>query len=204
MNGQPLIEEFRVMDRTSEEMLKILLECNGRKEAHVNFSDDIFPPYVQMSVGLELEKLTQYGMIGGLMLFDNGGMLELLPPALSYFEDKEAALERRAKREEEREKNIVNYGNMIYGNVTGSTLTVDNSIHQIERAIEEHGGKDKEELYDILEEVKELISNIEVSRTIPKQKKLFERISDHLEKHGWFYGAVVQLLGTAAFKIIGG
>ena len=121
VNGQPLIEEFRVMDRTSEEMLKILLECNGRKEAHVNFSDDIFPPYVQMSVGLELEKLTQYGMIGGLMLFDNGGMLELLPPALSYFEDKEAALERRAKREEEREKNIENYGKMIYGNVTGST-----------------------------------------------------------------------------------
>ena len=204
VNGQPLVEGFRIMDSTSEEMLKCLLECGGRQESHVNFSDDMFPPYVQMSVGLELEKLTQYGMIGGLMLFNNGGMLDLLPPSLSYFEDKEAALERQAKREEESGKYIVNYGNMVFGNVSGSTLTVDNSIHQIEQAIEEHGGEDKEELYDLLEEVKELISNIEVSRTIPKQKKLFERISDHLEKHGWFYGAVVQLLGTAAFNMIGG
>ena len=86
----------------------------------------------------------------------------------------------------------------MFGDVSGSTLTVDNSIHKIEQAIEENGGTDKEDLYEILNDVKELIENIQTSRTIPKQKKLFERISDHMEKHGWFYGAVVQLLGTAA------
>jgi uncharacterized protein YozE (UPF0346 family) len=58
-------------------------------------------------------------------------------------------------------------------------------------------------LYEILNDVKELIENIQTSRTIPKQKKLFERISDHMEKHGWFYGAVVQLLGTAAINLLG-
>ena len=67
VNGQPLVEGFRIMDKTAEEVLKSLLECNGRKDYHVNFSDDIFPSYVQMSVGLELEKLQQYGMIGGLL-----------------------------------------------------------------------------------------------------------------------------------------
>lgn len=72
VNGQPLVEGFRIMDKTAEEVLKSLLECNGRKDYHVNFSDDIFPSYVQMSVGLELEKLQQYGMIGGLLSFDNG------------------------------------------------------------------------------------------------------------------------------------
>ena len=71
VNGQPLVEGFRIMDSTSEEMLKCLLECGGRQESHVNFSDDMFPPYDQMSVGLELVKLTQYGMIGCLMLFNN-------------------------------------------------------------------------------------------------------------------------------------
>ena len=91
----------------------------------------------------------------------------------------------------------------MFGNVSDSMLTVDNSIHKIEQAIEENGGTDKEELYKILNDVKELIENIQTSRTIPKQKKLFARISDHMEKHGWFYGAIVQLLGTAAINLLG-
>lgn len=113
VNGQPLIEGFRIMDKTAEEILKCLLECSDRKDAHVNFFDDIFPSYIQMSVGLELEKLTQYGMIGGLLSFDNGGMLDLLPPAFSYFEDKQAALDKQGRREKERQQSIINYGNLV-------------------------------------------------------------------------------------------
>lgn len=203
-NGQPLVEGFRIMDKTSEEILRCLLECDSRRDSHVNFSDDIFPSYVQMSIGVELEKLIQYGMIGGLLSFGNGGMLDLLPPAFSYFEDKQAALDRQDKREKERQQSIINYGNLVFGNVSGSTLTVDNSIHQIEQAIDEKGGEDKKELHELLDEVKELIENIQSSRAIPKQKKLFEKISNHMEKHGWFYGAVVQLLGTTALGLIGG
>jgi len=202
VNGQPLIEGFRIMDKTAEEMLKCLLECSGRKDSRVNFSNDIFPSYVQMSVGLELEKLIQYGMIGGLWAFENGGVLDLLPSAFSYFEDKQAALDRQDKREKERQQSIINYGNLVFGNVSGSTLTVDNSIHQIEQAIDEKGGEDKEKLHELLDEVKELIENIQSSRAIPKQKKLFEKISNHMEKHGWFYGAVVQLLGTATLGML--
>ena len=204
VNGQPWIEGFRIMDKTAEEMLKCLLECSDRKDAHVNFSDVIFPSYVQMSIGVELEKLIQYVMIGGLLSFGNGGMLDLLPPAFSYFEDKQTALDRKDKHEKERQQSIINYGNLVFGNVSGSTLTVDNSIHQIEQAIDEKGGEDKQELHELLDEVKELIENIQSSRAIPKQKKLFEKISNHMEKHGWFYGAVVQLLGTAALGLIGG
>lgn len=122
----------------------------------------------------------------------------------SYFEDKQTALDRKDKHEKERQQSIINYGNLVFGNVSGSTLTVDNSIHQIEQAIDEKGGEDKQELHELLDEVKELIENIQSSRAIPKQKKLFEKISNHMEKHGWFYGAVVQLLGTAALGLIGG
>lgn len=96
-----------------------------------------------------------------------------------------------------------NYGNQIFGNVSDSTLSVDNSVDKIERAIDERGGEDKEELHELLDEVKELIENIEVSRSIPKQKRLYQKISDHMEKHGWFYGAVVQLLGTVAMNLLG-
>lgn len=204
ISGQPLVEGFRIMDATAEEVLKSLLNCERSEGNRIAFSDDIFPVYIQMSVGLELEKLVQYGMIGSLLTYDNGGWLNLLPPALTYFEDKEQALKRQ---EENRKKmdigNITNYGNLVFGNVSGSTLTVDNSIHEIEHMIDEHGGEDAEELHELLEEVKELVDNMQSSRSIPKQKKLFQRISGHLEKHGWFYGAVVQLLGTAALNMLG-
>lgn len=92
---------------------------------------------------------------------------------------------------------------MVFGNVTGSTLSVDNSIHKLERDIEKFGGDDKEELQELLDEVKELIENIESSRTIPKQKKLHQRLNDHIVRHGWFYGAVIQLLGTAVMNRLG-
>lgn len=205
VNGQPLIEGFRIMDATAEEMIKCLLNSKGRNETHVNYTCEDFPPYVGSSGSIEIEKLIQYGMIGNLINWDNGGMLDLLPPALSYFENKEKALALQKKHEEESKmQNITNYGNLIFGNVSGSTLTVDNSIHQIERDIDEKGGEDKEELHELLDEVKELIENMETSRSIPKQKKLYQRISDHMEKHGWFYGAVIQLLGTAALTLVGG
>lgn len=31
-----------------------------------------------------------------------------------------------------------------------------------------------------------------------------ERISKHLEKHGWFYGTIIGLLGQALLTILGG
>lgn len=204
VNGQPIICGVRIMDATAEKMLKCLIEHKKEDSSRVIFQDDLFPNYVHMSLGTELEKLLQYGMIGGLISYDNGGWCDLLPPALTYFENKEKALH---KQEEEQKKtfnaSLNNYGNMVFGNVSNSTLTVDNSIQEIERMINEQGGEDKKELFELLEEVKELLENMKTNRNIPKRKKLFERISDHLSKHGWFYGAMVQLLGTATITMLG-
>ena len=127
----------------------------------------------------------------------------MLPPALSYFEDKENALSKQKERQEKQFSSITNYGNLVFGNVSDSTFSVDNSIHEIERMIDEYGGDDKDELKGILIEIQELLENINTARSIPKQKKLFQKITNHVAKHGWFYGAVVQLLGTEVFKMIG-
>lgn len=120
--------------------------------------------------------------------------------------------ERLAEYEEEKAKanqqyvfsgSFNNNGNMVFGSISGSALSVDNSIHKLERDIDELGGDDKEELQELLDEVKELIENIESSRSIPKQKRLFQRLNDHVVRHGWFYGGVIQLLGTAVMKCLG-
>ena len=56
----------------------------------------------------------------------------------------------------------------------------------------------------MLEEVKELCESIKTNNPLPKRANLMTKISNHLEKHGWFYGAVVQLLGTAAMSAMMG
>lgn len=75
-------------------------------------------------------------------------------------------------------------------------------MQQIEKEIDEKGGEDTEELRDVLEEIKEFLENIKESRHIPKNKRLFERLSAHLTKHGWFYGEVVALIGTATMQMM--
>jgi len=92
VNGQPIIEGVRILDETAEETLRCLLQCERSEENRIHFEDDIFPQYIQMSSTIELEKLVQYGMIGGLLSYDNGGFCYLLPPAITYFERKERAI----------------------------------------------------------------------------------------------------------------
>ena len=98
ISSQKVIDGFRIMDKTSEEMLKCLLNCEIKNNNHVNFTNDVFPDYVQRSIELELEKLIQYGMISDLISFNHGGILSLLPPALSYFGDKEIALQNESEK----------------------------------------------------------------------------------------------------------
>ena len=206
VSGQPLVGGMRIMDEAAEEIFKILLSVyKPNDERSVRGGFDIIPVAYHTSLSLEFEKLSLYGVISSPCVWI-GGMWEatITPQGNSYFANKEQAL----KRDEEEKKqmsvgNITNYGNIVFGNVSNSTLSVDNSIHEIERMIDEYGGEDKAELSELLEEVKELIENMQASRNIPKQKKLFQRLNDHIVRHGWFYGAVVQLLGTAAMTMLG-
>ena len=205
VNGQPIINGLRIMDDASEEVFKMILSVyEPNDERFVSGNYEIIPVAYHDSLSVEFEKLRLYGVISSPCVWINA-MWEatITPQGITYFENKEQAL----KRHEEEQKqmsvgNITNYGNIVFGNVSNSTLSVDNSIHKIERMIDENGGEDAEELRDLLNEVKELIENMQASRSIPKQKKLFQRLNDHVVRHGWFYGAVVQLLGTAAMTML--
>lgn len=92
--------------------------------------------------------------------------------------------------------------NITLGNVINSTQTVDNSVHQIENLIEEKGGEDKVELHSILNETKEIINEMTTTKEIKPNKSFSERLSSHLSKHGWFYGAIISVLGAALIAIL--
>ena len=110
VSGQPLIGGMRIIDATAEIVLKCLIDsCKNRETGLVNFDLDIFPRNVQNSLSLEIEKLLQYGMVSGQILWMTGGRLYLLSQAFSYFDDKEKSLNERnvVVSQDEYEKNEV-------------------------------------------------------------------------------------------------
>lgn len=79
--------------------------------------------------------------------------------------------------------NINNSGILNMGNIENLNINIDNSIHKIEKKIEDNGNEDKEELKEILQEVKDYLDNIKETKTLGKNRVLFKRISNHLAKH---------------------
>lgn len=91
------------------------------------------------------------------------------------------------------------------GNITNSSINIDNSISSIQKQIEEkcNDEHEKKELMELLEETKEVIENFEKTSHIDKRRSFFNKISSHLDKHGWFYAEIVSLLGQTALKLLG-
>lgn len=210
VNGQPMVGKMRIMDISAEEVLKVFLQEYDKNEfLEVNINTAILPPAYRYTVCDELERLKLYGMIAFNSMLDLSGNIRvtLTPSALTYFEDKERACEeeKMAQSASVHIENLIASGsNVVLGDVINSTISIDNSVQRIEKEIEDKGGADAEELRAILEEVKEYIDNLEESKHVAKNKGLFSKLSNHLEKHGWFYGEIVGLLGAAVLQIAQG
>ena len=89
------------------------------------------------------------------------------------------------------------------GTISNSPISIDNSVKEIEKLIEKQGGDEKKELIAFLEETTKMIQEFIDTSKITPQTGFFDRLNAHVVKHGWFYGAILQLLGTAALTIIG-
>ena len=209
VNGQPIVGGMRIMDTSSEEILRCILSAyDGNENREVRGNDTVIPTAYQNSLSLEFEKLKMYGVLSSACVYISAVWeVTIAPQGLTYFEDKVQAEE----REKSMQKSSINIGsivatgsNLILGDVVNSNLSIDNSIQRIESEIDEKGGEDSENLRELLDEVKELIENMQESRHIPKNKSLFEKLSNHLEKHGWFYGEVIGLIGAAAMQMLRG
>lgn len=93
-------------------------------------------------------------------------------------------------------------GVVNFGSISASPISIDNSIYEIEKQIEELGGEDKAELTAFLEETKTMVEEYINAKQITPKPGFLERLNNHVVKHGWFYGAILQLVGTAALNII--
>ena len=130
---------------------------------------------------------------------------ELTNAGRTYFEREKKYMEQIEKLSKPSVSigSLNNTGIFNMGNITDSNITIDNSVSQIEKEIEEKGNEDKEELKQILEEVKDYIDNINATKNIPKNTGLFKRIGNHFNKQQWFYSQVVGLLGQTLLLAMG-
>ena len=126
----------------------------------------------------------------------------------SYFEREKQYYE---KLERLSSKNIYNNVNatgstVFMGDVINSNLSINNSVLKVEQEIEEkcNNEEDKQELQKLLEETKEIIENIQDSKYIEKRKVFLQKLTKHLDKHGWFYAEIVNLLGQTVLTLLGG
>ena len=207
VNGQPTYGSIRIVDKTAEELINIL--CAGYKgEDYSITSQDVeLPQYMQSDLELEFEKLKQYGLIADYLCYIDGvWKINIMPCLLTYIQDKEnAMMEDKAKHGAIQIGTInASGGNVVIGDVINSSINVDNSVYKIQEMIEKRGGEDKDELLELLEEFKEILENIEQSRHVPRNKGFMNRLSCHLNKHGWFYAEIVGLLGTLGIKLLMG
>jgi len=197
---------FEKLSNKAEDLLtEILLSDNYQKM----LLDRLDANRIEENNELErlLIELSDYGLIQ--ILWGDGIPTEICTnnPAWLYFERKdenEQSLKKGQGNKVHIEKFISNGSNVFFGDVTGSSFSIDNSVQRIEDRIEKDGGKDKEELKLLLEEAKELVENIVTSRNIPKNKRFFTQLSSHLEKHGWFYGEIVGLIGATTLALLQG
>ena len=200
---QQIIGGIRMLDKSSEVVLEALLklseQCNSL-EFEANY--DELPDGYADGLTQILENLQAYGLVFRHIEFMGGNFMVILSPqARTYFKDKEEALRKEEEKQTAQNINITATGsNITFGSIINSTLSAENIVSTIEKEIEEKGGNDKEELKELLEEVKELCEGFQVNNPLPKRKKLMEKLSNHMSKHGWFYGEIVGLIGSAAMS----
>lgn len=78
-----------------------------------------------------------------------------------------------------------NFFNSIIGVQQNAKVFVNVTIQRLEEQIEQQGGEDKEELREILAEVRKLLDGEESA-----PRGFLRRFSETMQKHGWFTGQI--------------
>jgi len=129
ISRQEIVDGFQILDNDAEIVLNCLVEhCANTQSGHVNFENSFFPSQYRRTISFELEKLVQYGMLTVVLIWGNGGVVNLFPSAFSYKTNKERAMLAKATN---KQTNVGNnfYGNtnVISGDVNSSTILAGDS-----------------------------------------------------------------------------
>ena len=199
-------ELFEELPDNAKELLRKLLEVesnNGKLDEILNeeIKNDKTDKIVRGIIGT----LKYNGLLNVFWGSDIVSYAELTNEGRNYFEREKKYMEQMEKNNRPfiNIQSLENSGFLNMGSITDSNITINNSIEQVKSDIEKNGENDKEELFQLLEEVKDYIDNLKDTKSIAKNTGLFKRIGQHFEKHQWFYSEIVALLGQAILLLMG-
>ncbi len=203
------VELFEELMDNEKELLKKLIEVENNEKDITEYLKNILENDKNNIKRGVIKSLTDNGLLKVFWADDTVYYANLTQSGRTYYEREEKHnknIEKLASRTYNIGTVTASGGNVFIGDVTNSQLNINNSISNIEKEIEDkcESEDEKAELKELLDEVKEIAENIQESGNIARRKKFFEKMSEHLAKHGWFYGAVIDIIGQAAINRMGG
>ena len=197
------IELFDELAKSDKDLLREIIEADQEdkniSELLKNKIENDKKDYIRGTIG----NLENNGLIKVLWADETVYNALLIQQGRTFFE-----------REKEYKKNIsasstyINAQNstIFMGDVINSDININNYASKIENDIEEKcdNEEDKKVMKELLEEAKEIIENYRETNKFQKRKGFFKKLTEHLNKYGWFYAEITNLLGqTVLMKISG-
>ena len=202
-------ELFEELPNNAKDLLKELLET----EKEGNKIDEVLRKKIEedktdQTVRSIIGTLRHNGLLSVIWADDTVYYAEMTNAGKTYFEREKKYMERIEKMSGISVNigsigTITNTGFLNIGNITDSNIIINNAIGQLEKEIDKKGEGDKEELKQILDEVKDYLDNVKETNQVIKNTGLFKRISQHFEKHQWFYSKIIEILGQVVLLQMG-
>jgi DNA-binding ferritin-like protein len=194
-SDKKLLEELIEAEKNKEDISELL------KEKVDNDTNDIIRGII--------ENLKSNGLINVMFADDTICYASLTQQGRTFFE-RENEFKKNKISSEPKVINIENFSatnsNVFMADVINSSVVLNNTISEIESEINSRckDENEKEELKSLLNETKEIVNDYKESKQFSTRKEFFRKLSENLDKHGWFYGAIANLLGQAALMKISG
>lgn len=201
------IELFDLMSDSDKELLKEIILANNNKEKISDLlNEKIENDEDNYYLGI-ISNLKSNGLISVLFADDKVYHASLTRNGRTYFEREKNYMDRTTnKTTNSIVNNYVPNGNIFMGDIINSSISINNVTDKIEQEINAKCSSEEEktELFELLDEAKEILENVKSTNTIGQRKSFFKKIVSHLDTHGWFYAEIISLLGQGLFYILGG
>lgn len=203
-------ELFNELAKSDKELLKEIIDIDDKNENISEFlGEKVTDDPKDINRGI-IRNLSKNGLLTVSWASDTVYYASLTQNGRTYFEREK---EYNKKIQDMRTSKIYNIGtitaqnsNLFVGDVFDSNIEMSNTISKIENEIENKCDteEEKELLKALLEEAKEIIDNYKESNRFDIRKGFFKKLTEHLDKHGWFYAEIANLIGqTVLMKISG-
>lgn len=170
VNGQPSVGGLKIIDSTTEELVSIICDNYKRDDFKLTNNDIEIPEYLERDLQFEFEKLKQYGLISQYAYYISGiWEISILPSILSYFQDKENAMNQEQKTN--------NYTNIFNGAV--SDIQIQQGTKNSTQTKNVNMGFDYEAVGKIIEQIRKYdgILDSEFGESASELREKMEEIS---------------------------